>query len=68
MTLNLKSEKGREIFLKLAATADVIVEDRITRARTIDSIYDSLPESDRAAVAKRDGIVTDAEDGASGEE
>ncbi len=27
MTLNLKSEKGREIFLKLAATADVIVEN-----------------------------------------
>jgi len=45
MTLNLQTEKGREIFLKLAASADIVIENfrpGVKRKLKID--YDDLKE------------------------
>ena len=51
MTLNLKSEEGREVFYRLAETADVVVENfrpGVTRKLGVD--YDSLAERNPAII------------------
>lgn len=49
-----------EIALNLFAMLNFIVDDRITRPRHIQALYDKLPEAARTAIAKRDGVAVQA--------
>ena len=44
-----------EIAQQLFHLINFIVEDRITRPKEIESLYNDLPEGSRAAIKKRDG-------------
>ena len=48
-----------EIAQNLFRMINFIVEDRITRPREIDALYNELPESSRDAIEKRDGKMDD---------
>lgn len=49
-----------EIAHNLFAMLNFIVEDRITRPKHIQSLYDQLPEAARKGIAARDGAVQQA--------
>ena len=45
-----------EVAHNLFAMLNFIVEDRISRPKHIQSLYEKLPEAARTAIAKRDGV------------
>lgn len=52
INLNDTPEMGQHLFSMI----NFIIEDRITRPKSIASLYDKLPETAREAIAKRDAI------------
>ena len=51
----ISAEDTAEIASNLFGLINFIVEDRITRPREIEALYEKLPESARTAIEKRDG-------------
>ncbi|WP_240936759.1 DUF4145 domain-containing protein [Bacillus thuringiensis] len=53
---SIDMKDNREIAVKLFNLINFIVQNRITQPKEISSLFESLPEGKRKAIAKRDGI------------
>jgi hypothetical protein len=55
-TIDLRDEP--ETAVQLAGLVNFIAEAMITQPKEIDKLYDSLPESKREAIDRRDGTAS----------
>ncbi|PFC85555.1 hypothetical protein CN272_20935 [Bacillus anthracis] len=54
---SIDMKDNQEIAIKLFELINIIVQNQITQPKEINSLFESLPEGKRKAIAKRDGIT-----------